>query len=51
MIFALDKDEDLFSLNLVKNIYNVTEAPTLIINDKKYEGLKDINELKELLVL
>lgn len=51
MTFALDKDEDLYSLNLVKNIYNVTKAPTLIINEKKYEGLKDINELKGLLTL
>lgn len=51
MIFALDKDEDLYSLNLVKNIYNVTKAPTLVINNKKYEDLKDINVLKDLLVL
>ena len=51
MIFALDKDEDLYSLNLVKSIYNVTTVPTLVINDKKYEGLKDINALKDLLIL
>lgn len=51
MIFALDKDEDLYSLDLLKNVYNVTTAPTLIINNKKYEGLKDINELKSLLIL
>lgn len=51
MTFALDKDEDLYSLNLIKNTYNVTIAPTLIINNKKYEGLKDINALNDLLVL
>jgi len=51
MIFALDKDEDLYSLNLVKNVYNVTKVPTLIINNEKHEGLKDINVLKELLIL
>jgi len=51
MTFALDKDEDLYSLNLIKNVYNVTTAPTLIINNKKYEGLKDINALKDLLIL
>jgi glutaredoxin len=51
MTFALDKDEDLYSLNLIKNVYNVTKAPTLIINNKKYEGLKDINALKDLLIL
>jgi hypothetical protein len=51
MTFALDKDEDLYSLNLLKSIYNVTKAPTLIINNEKYEGLKDTNELKGLLVI
>ena len=51
MIFALDKDEDLYSLNLIKNIYNVTDAPTLIINNEKHEGLEDLNELKDLLIL
>jgi len=51
MIFALDKDEDLYSLNLLKSTYNITTAPTLIINNKKYEGLKDINKLKEILVI
>ena len=51
MTFALDKDEGLYSLNLLKNTYNVTKAPTLIINNKKYEGLKDINQLKDLLTL
>jgi len=51
MVFALDKDEDLYSLNLLKNMYNVTQAPTLVINNKKYEGMKDMNQLKELLVL
>jgi glutaredoxin len=51
MTFALDKDEDLYSLNLIKNTYNVTTAPTLIINNKKYEGLKDINALNDLLIL
>ncbi len=51
MTFALDKDEDLYSLNLIKNSYNVSTAPTLIINNKKYEGLKDINALNDILVL
>jgi hypothetical protein len=51
MIFALDKDEELYSLNLVKNTYNVTIAPTIVINNEKYENLKDMNELKNLLVL
>jgi glutaredoxin len=51
MVFAMDKDEDLYSLNLIKDTYNVTKAPTLVINNQKYEGLSDINELKSLLVL
>jgi glutaredoxin len=51
MVFALDKNEDLYSMDLVKNVYNITEAPTLIINNEKHEGLKDINQLKEILIL
>ena len=51
MVFALDKDEDLYSLKLLKETYNVTKAPTLVINNQKYEGLKDINELKSLMNL
>jgi hypothetical protein len=51
MVFSLDKNEDLYSLNLLKSIYNVTKAPTLVINNKKYEGLMDTNQLKDLLVV
>ncbi|MFH1473272.1 MAG: hypothetical protein ABIE55_00065 [Candidatus Aenigmatarchaeota archaeon] len=51
MIFSLDKDVELYSINLLNNIYNVTTTPTLIINNEKYEGLKDINQLEEILIL
>lgn len=51
MVFALDKDEELFSLNLIKSVYNVTVSPTLIINNQKYEGLVDINQLNDLLLI
>ena len=51
MVFALDMNEELYSLNLLKNIYNVTKAPTLIVNNEKYENLIDSKELESLLVL
>jgi glutaredoxin len=51
MIFALDYNEDLYSLNLLKNVYGIKTTPTLIINKEKYEGLKDLNSLKEVLNL
>lgn len=51
MVFALDMNEELYSLNLLKNIYNVTKAPSLIINNEKYENLIDSKELESLLVL
>lgn len=49
MTFSLDLNEDLYSLNLLKNYFNVTKAPTLIINKVKYEGLKDKSDLELLL--
>jgi hypothetical protein len=51
MTFAMDKDEDLYSLALIEKVYNVTKAPTLIINNKKYDSLMDINQLKSILTL
>lgn len=51
MVFSLDKDEELYSLGLVKNVYNVTKSPTLVVNNKVYEGLLDVNELKEIMTL
>jgi hypothetical protein len=51
MVFSLDRDEDLYSLDLLKGVYNVTSSPTMVINNKKYEGLLDTNQLKELLVI
>jgi hypothetical protein len=51
MTFALDKDEDLYSLDLIKKVYNITSAPTLIVNNKKYESLMDVNQLKSIMTL
>jgi hypothetical protein len=51
MVFSLDRDEDLYSLDLLKGVYNVTMSPTMIINNKKYEGLFDTNQLKDMMVL
>jgi len=51
MVFSLDADEDLYSINLLKRTYEVNKTPTLIINNKKYEGLTDLNELNRILTL
>jgi hypothetical protein len=51
MVFSLDKDEDLYTINLLKSVYNVTSSPTMVINNKIYEGLFDTNQLKELMVI
>ena len=51
MEFAIDKEESLYSINLLKNVYNITEAPTLVINNNKYEGLMDSKSIEDLLVL
>jgi hypothetical protein len=51
MTFALDKDEDLYSLDLIKKVYNISSAPTLIVNNKKYESLMDVNQLKSIMTL
>jgi len=51
MVFSLDADEDLYSITLLKRTYEVNKTPTLIINNKKYEGLIDLNELNRILSL
>ena len=51
MIFSLDFNSDLYSINLLKNSFNITTTPTLIINRDKYEGFRDYNALKQILKL
>lgn len=51
MIFALDYNLDLYTINLLKNTYQIKKIPSLIIDGKKYEGLINLDKLKEILDL
>ena len=51
MIFALDSNVDLFSLDILKRNYNITKTPSLLINKNRYEGFTDLNQLRSALVL
>jgi len=46
MIFALDFDLDNVGIKILKNVFNVTKTPTLIVNNIKVEGLTS-NEMLE----
>ncbi|MBU4502479.1 MAG: hypothetical protein KKA79_07820 [Nanoarchaeota archaeon] len=48
--FALDSDftgEPM--INIIKNTYNITKTPTLIINNKKYEGFYSKEEITHII--
>jgi len=49
LIFALDADLDEPSLLVLKNYFNVTEFPTMIINNDKYEGFHSKDEIINIL--
>ncbi|MDD5587675.1 MAG: hypothetical protein PHD81_01035 [Candidatus Nanoarchaeia archaeon] len=45
-IFSIDRQFDEPTLNLVKNYYNITKAPTIIVNNKdKKEGFTSVGEV------
>ena len=45
-VFAMDVDTDLNSVRLIKDIYNITEVPTLIINRHAYSGMRDLDAIE-----
>ena len=48
-VLSIDKDFNDTTLDMVKSFYNVTEAPTIIINDKyKKSGFISISEILDL---
>ena len=50
VVLSLDKDyKDEPLVELLTKKYNVTSAPTLIINEQKFEGLKYKKELKSII--
>jgi thiol-disulfide isomerase/thioredoxin len=46
LVFAIDSDIDLQIIDLLKNVYNVGEYPTLVLNNKRFSGFVDIESLK-----
>ncbi|MCK4428827.1 MAG: thioredoxin family protein, partial [Candidatus Aenigmarchaeota archaeon] len=49
MVFSMDKDIDLSTIRLIAGIYNVTEVPSLVINDETYNGFMNKKEVEEAL--
>jgi thiol-disulfide isomerase/thioredoxin len=49
MVFALDYGIDLNSVKLLKSVYGIDKAPMLVIDDKKYENVVELDELKQIL--
>lgn len=46
--FAFDIHTKNIALNTLKTMYNISEAPTLIIDGKKYVGFKTLKELEKI---
>jgi len=49
VVYALDYDIDMGSLNVLKELYNVRTVPTVIINDVKLEGFHSFDELERMI--
>ena len=50
VIFALDYNLDLGALKILKEIYGVNMAPTIVINETKLEGLQSARTVESFLV-
>jgi len=46
-VYSIDADLDLGVVNTLKEVYNITEYPTVIINDKKFSGFHSKEELEK----
>ena len=46
MIFALDPDIGLGTVNMLKGMYGVAEVPTLVVNGKTHTGFVGLEDLK-----
>ena len=49
MNFALDSDIDLNTVKMLKSIYDVSKTPSLVINEDKYDGLVDLDTMKQII--
>lgn len=48
-IYSFDINIDNPALNLIKRIYGITEAPTLVINEQSYVGFRDRTKVESAL--
>ena len=49
-VFAFPLDvKDIIALNVIQSYYNITRAPALVINEKKYEKLMSKEEIRKIL--
>ncbi len=49
MVFAIDSDQQMNTIALLKEVYNVTSAPSIVIEDIMHPGLKSLYDMKALL--
>ena len=50
ILIPIATDTDILSLNIIQEIYNITESPTVIINEKdKITELSDLDKIQSLL--
>lgn len=51
MVFALDYNLDMGTVNVLKNVYNVTEAPSIVVNEKTHLGYQSLADMRSALNL
>jgi len=49
LVFSIDTDLNLSTVDILTSAYNITEVPSLLINGKPYNGFKDLEEIKKYL--
>jgi hypothetical protein len=47
LIYAFDSDIDTPALNAIKNIYNISSTPSLVINERVFEGLLNSEQIEK----
>ena len=50
VIYALDYDLDCKAIDTLENVYNITQVPSLVINDKTYLGFVPKNEIENIIL-
>jgi len=48
-VFAFDINTDNPAVNTLKSIYSVSKVPSIVVNDKLYEGFRGLEELEKII--